>query len=50
MPGVGAPFPDIAMEIIQSEGIGRELTNGGSFFSIFSLGFVCIGMVAIIIG
>ena len=39
VPGIGTPLPDIAVHIVQSEGIGGKLSHGSRLFSIFSLRF-----------
>ena len=50
VPGIGAPLPDIAVHIIQSEGIGGKLSHGSRLLSIFSLRFFCVGITGIVVG
>jgi hypothetical protein len=50
VPGIGAPFPDIAVHIVQSEGVWGKLSHGSRFFSIFSLCFPGVGISSIVIG
>jgi hypothetical protein len=47
MPVISAPFPNIAVHIVQTEGIGGKLSHGSRFFSIFSFGFICISFSSI---
>ena len=48
--GIGAPFPDIAVHIVQSEGIGGKLSHGSRLFSKVSLRFFCVGITGTVVG
>ena len=50
VPGIGAPFPDVPVHIVQPKSIGRKLPHGSRFFSIFSLRFPGVGIAGIVVG
>jgi hypothetical protein len=43
VPGIGAPFPDIAVHIVQPKSVWGELSHGSRLLSIFSCRFIGIG-------
>lgn len=45
-----APFPDIAMHVVQAEGVGRERAHRHGLFSVFTLGGAVVGVVTIEVG
>ena len=50
MPGVGAPFPDVAVHIKQPPAIGYpQAGHRDGLFTILALGSFALGMVAIIV-
>ena len=50
MPSIGAPFPDIAVHIVQSEGIGGKLSHRSRLLSIFSFVFIGVGFARLVVG
>ena len=50
VPSIGTPFPYVPVHIVQTEGIGGKLSHGSRFFSIFSFGFIGVGITGIVVG
>ena len=49
MPSIGAPFPDIAVHIVQSKSVWGKLSHGSRLLSIFSLRFPGVGIAGIVV-
>ena len=49
VPGIGAPFPDIAVHIVQSKSVWGKLSHGSRLLSIFSCGFIGISFSSSIV-
>ncbi len=50
VPGIGAPFPDIAVHIVQSKSVGGKFTNGGGFLTIDTFWPLSIDRTAVVVG
>ena len=49
VPSIGAPFPDIAVHIVQPKSVWGKLSHGSRLLSIFSLRFPCVGIASIVV-
>lgn len=50
VPSILAPFPDVAVHLVQPEGVGRECAHRHGLPSVFALGRAVVGGVAVEVG
>ena len=50
VPRIGAPFPQVAVHIVQAEGIGRKLIDLGGGVTIDTFRFGAIDELAVVVG